>query len=261
MDTLVSARASVIADFLFFFFLMIRRPPRSTLFPYTTLFRSGVVMKIEDDSKQLALALKNGVPIVITILQKFPFVTRYVDDLPERRYAVIVDEAHSSQSGESAAKMKTALAGQRIREEAHKEAEEKQLPDYEEEVIRVMLGRRKQPNLSFFAFTATPKYKTLKVFGQEDAAGEPHAFHEYTMRQAIEEGFILDVLKNYTTYKTYYRLTKAASEDPEVKKKKAAKALARFLRLHPHNIIQKTEIIIEHFNQHVRHRIDGRMVY
>jgi len=220
--------------------------------------KQGVVVKIEDDSKQLALALKNGVPIVITILQKFPFVTRHVEDLPERRYAVIIDEAHSSQSGESAAKMKTVLAGKRIREEAHKMAEEQQLPDYEEEVIRTVLGRRKQPNLSFFAFTATPKYKTLKVFGQEDASGEPHAFHEYTMRQAIEEGFILDVLKNYTTYKTYYRLTKAASEDPEVERKKAAKALSRFLRLHPHNIAQKTEVIIEHFNHHVRHKIDGR---
>jgi type I restriction enzyme R subunit len=97
----------------------------------------------------------------------------------------------------------------------------------------------------------------LKVFGQEDAAGEPHAFHEYTMRQAIEEGFILDVLKNYTTYKTYYRLTKAASNDPEVERKKAAKALSRFVRLHAYNISQKTIVIVEHFNQHVRHKIDG----
>ena len=220
--------------------------------------KTGVVMKIDDDSKQLADALRNAVPIIITILQKFPFVTKHAGDLPERRYAVIVDEAHSSQSGESAAKMKAVLAGERIRAIARKKAEEEQLPDYEEEVIRVVEGRKQQPNLSFFAFTATPKYKTIEVFGQRDANGEPQPFHEYSMRQAIEEGFILDVLKNYTVYSTYYRLLKSAQADPEVEKKKAAKALARFMRLHPHNIAQKTEVIIEHFRQHVRHRIGGR---
>ena len=220
--------------------------------------KTGVVMKIEDDSKQLADALRNSVPIIITILQKFPFVTKHAGDLPERRYAVIVDEAHSSQSGESAAKMKAVLGGERIRAIARKRAEQEQLPDYEEEVIRVVEGRKQQPNLSFFAFTATPKYKTIQVFGQPDANGEPQPFHEYSMRQAIEEGFILDVLKNYTFYSTYYRLLKAAQGDPEVEKKKAAKALARFMRLHPHNIAQKTEVIIEHFRQNVRHRIGGR---
>ncbi len=220
--------------------------------------KTGVVMKIDDDSKQLADALRNSVPIIITILQKFPFVTKHAGDLPERRYAVIVDEAHSSQSGDSAAKMKAVLGGERIRDIARKRAEEEQLPDYEEEIIRVVEGRKQQPNLSFFAFTATPKYKTIQVFGQPDANGEPQPFHEYSMRQAIEEGFILDVLKNYTFYSTYYRLLKAAQGDPEVEKKKAAKALARFMRLHPHNIAQKTEVIIEHFRQNVRHRIGGR---
>jgi type I restriction enzyme R subunit len=220
--------------------------------------KTGVVMKIEDDSKQLAEALRTGVPIIITILQKFPFVTKHAGDLPERRYAVIVDEAHSSQSGESAAKMKAVLAGERIRAIARQRAEDEQLPDYEEEIIRVVEGRKQQPNLSFFAFTATPKYKTIEVFGQRGANGQPQPFHEYSMRQAIEEGFILDVLKNYTVYSTYYRLLKAAQEDPEVEKKKAAKALARFMRLHPHNIAQKTEVIIEHFRENVRHRIGGR---
>jgi len=160
--------------------------------------KTGVVMKIDDDSKQLADALRNSVPIVITILQKFPFVAKHAGDLPERRYAVIVDEAHSSQSGDSAAKMKAVLGGERIRAVARKRAEEEQLPDYEEEIIRVVEGRKRQPNLSFFAFTATPKYKTIQVFGQPDANGDPQPFHEYSMRQAIEEGFILDVLKNYT---------------------------------------------------------------
>jgi type I restriction enzyme, R subunit len=217
----------------------------------------GVVQKIDEDSKQLADALRNAVPIVITTIQKFPVVAKNASDLQERRYAVIIDEAHSSQSGDSAAKMKVVLAGERIREIARKQAEEQQLPDYEEEILRIVEGRKQQPNLSLFAFTATPKSKTLKFFGQPDASGEPRPFHAYTMRQAIEEGFILDVLKNYTTYRTYYRLVKAATEDPDVEKKKAAKALARFMRLHPHNIAQKTEIMIEHFREHVRHRIGG----
>ena len=125
-------------------------------------------------------------------------------------------------------------------------------------MLRVVLGRKQQPNLSFFAFTATPKYKTLVTFGRKGADGNPLPFHLYTMKQAIEEGFILDVLKHYTRYKVYYRLVKAAGEDPEVEKKKAMKALARFARLHPHNLAQKTEIIVEHYRHHARHRIGGK---
>ena len=132
------------------------------------------------------------------------------------------------------------------------------MPDYEEEILKEMAKRGRQPNLSFFAFTATPKYKTLEVFGTKGPDGRPHPFHLYTMRQAIEEGFILDVLKNYTTYKTYYRLVKAIEDDPEVSKSKAAKALARFMSLHPHNIAQKTEVMVEHFRTFTRHKIGGR---
>ena len=106
--------------------------------------------------------------------------------------------------------------------------------------------------MSFFAFTATPKHKTLAIFGR---GGEP--FHRYTMRQAIEEGFIKDVLKNYVSYKTYYKLIKKVEDDPNVERKKAARALARFMRLHPHNIGQKTEVMVEHFQQHTRHKIGG----
>ena len=112
-----------------------------------------------------------------------------------------------------------------------------------------MQSRGRQPNLSFFAFTATPKGKTLELFGRPGANGMPEAFHLYSMRQAIEEGFILDVVKNYTTYATYYRLVKAVEDDPDLPKKKAARALAKFMSLHPHNIEQKTEVIVEHFRQ------------
>jgi type I restriction enzyme, R subunit len=220
--------------------------------------KQGVVQKIDEDSEQLAGALKAGTPIIITTLQKFPFVTDRVGDLPDRRYAVIVDEAHSSQSGEAATELKGVLAAAGIKQKAREEASAGGPPDHEEEILRTMLRRGRQPNLSFFAFTATPKHKTLEVFGRKGPDGKPHPFHLYSMRQAIEEGFILDVLHNYTTYKTYYRLIKAIEDDPQVSKRKAAQALARFLSLHPHNLAQKTEVMLEHFHAFTRHKIGGR---
>jgi len=174
------------------------------------------------------------------------------------RYAVIVDEAHSSKGGETATELKGVLAGAAIKEEAKAKAEEAGLPDYEEEVLKEMAKRGKQPNISFFAFTATPKYKTLEVFGQPGSDSKPEPFHLYSMRQAIEEGFILDVLKNYTTYKTYYRLIKSVEDDPQVDKRKAGRALARFMSLHPHNIAQKTEVMVEHFRHFTMHKIGGK---
>lgn len=220
--------------------------------------KQGVVQKIDIDSTQLAEALAASVPIVITTLQKFPFVTEKIGELPKRKYAVIIDEAHSSQGGESAIELKGTLAAAAIKEELEQYTQENGLPDHEEEILRTMAKRGKQPNISFFAFTATPKYKTLEVFGQKGDDGKPKAFHLYSMRQAIEEKFILDVLKNYTTYKTYYRLIKSIEDDPEVDQKKAAKALARFMSFHPHNIAQKTEVMVEHFNRFTKHRIGGR---
>jgi type I restriction enzyme R subunit len=225
--------------------------------------RQGVVQKIDEDSRQLAEALEAGVPIIITTLQKFPFVSGQLaklneergagskSHLPTRKYAVIIDEAHSSQSGETATELKGVLGGAELRRKAQEMAEEEGEVELER-LFRSMAKRGKQPNMSFFAFTATPKHKTLAIFGRN---GEP--FHRYTMRQAIEEGFIEDVLKNYVTYKTYYKLIKKAEDDPNVERKKAAKALARFMRLHPHNIGQKTEVIVEHFQQFTRHKIGG----
>ncbi len=220
--------------------------------------KQGVVQKIDENSTQLAEALAEGTPIVITTLQKFPYVTEKVGTLPGRRYAVIVDEAHSSQSGESATEMKGVLGGAEIQAQARSRAEDEGLQeDAEEELLKTMLKRGRQPNISFFAFTATPKFKTLKVFDEPGPTGTA-PFHLYTMRQAIEENFILDVLANYTTYRAYYRLIKSIEDDPKVEKKKAARALARFMKLHPHNIAQKTEVIVEHFHTHTRHRIGGR---
>jgi type I restriction enzyme, R subunit len=226
--------------------------------------RQGVVQKIDAGSRQLAEALESGVPIIISTLQKFPFVSRQLVRMAEergengtgvlatRKCAVIVDEAHSSQSGETATDLKEVLGGEQLQEQARRLAEEEGVAEFDE-LYRSMAKRGRQANLSLFAFTATPKHKTLAVFGRE---GEP--FHRYTMRQAIEEGFILDVLKNYTTYAAYYKLLKSCEGDPEVERKKAARALARFMRLHPHNIAQKTEVMVEHFNAVTRHKIGGR---
>jgi type I restriction enzyme R subunit len=226
--------------------------------------KRGVVQKIDESSRQLAEALENAVPVIITTLQKFPFVSRQLlkmaeergvsgtGTLPTRRCAVIIDEAHSSQGGETATELKEVLGGAGLREEAQRRATEESLENMEE-LFRSMAKRGRQANLSFFAFTATPKHKTLAVFGHD---GLP--VHRYTMRQAIEEGFILDVLKYYMTYATYFKLLKACDDDPNVERKKAAKALARFMRLHPHNIAQKTEMMVEHFNAVTRHKIGGR---
>jgi type I restriction enzyme, R subunit len=226
--------------------------------------RQGVVLKIDEDSRQLAEALENAVPIIITTLQKFPFVSEKLAKmseergeatksyLPTRTCAVIIDEAHSSQSGETATTLKEVLGGEELRQRARELAEEEGESDLEV-MYRSMAKRGHQPNISFFAFTATPKHKTLAVFGRN---GVP--FSRYTMRQAIEEGFIMDVLKNYITYQTFYRLLKACEDDPNVERKKAARALSHYMRLHPHNIAQKTEIMVEHFQNYSRHKIRGR---
>jgi type I restriction enzyme R subunit len=236
----------------------------------------GVVKAIDDNAKQLAEALIDGTKIVITTLQKFPFILRGLlniagaenPDQPDeasvakakdwqkliasRKYAVIVDEAHSSQSGETARELKRILG---IGPETVSEENEF---DLEDTMGEVMASRGKQKNLSFFAFTATPKGKTLEIFGHKGLDGKPIAFHTYSMKQAIEEGFILDVLARYTTYKSYFKLVKNVEDDPELPKRKAKKKLAKFMALHPHNIEQKTEVIIEHFREHVKHKLGGR---
>jgi len=236
----------------------------------------GVVKAIDQDSKQLAEALIDGTKIVITTLQKFPFVLRgllhaagadnidspteaeraqakaWEAEIAKRRYALIVDEAHSSQTGETARELKAILGTAAAQENPEEE------PDWEDRLNQVMQSRGRQPNLSFFAYTATPKGKTLELFGRTGAGGKPEAFHLYSMRQAIEERFILDVVKNYTTYKTYFRLVKAVEDDPNLPRKKAARALAKFLEMHPTNIEQKVEVIVEHFRGHVRHHLGKR---
>lgn len=231
--------------------------------------KQGVVQKIDEDTRQLVTALTTGTPIIISTVQKFPFVTETIEKINKeqgegsvaistkgKRFAVIVDEAHGSQSGETAMELKGVLNKDGIEKQAIQYIAEND-EEIEDTIIKNMMKRGRQPNISFFAFTATPKYKTKKLFDEPGPTGES-PFHKYSMRQAIEERFILDVLKNYTTYETYFRITQSAEDDPNVERKKAARALARFLTLHPHNLRQKTEVMVEHFRASVRHKIGGR---
>jgi type I restriction enzyme R subunit len=220
--------------------------------------KTGVVQKIDKDSTQLADAITNGTNIIITTLQKFPYVLGKVGEVPNRNYAVLIDEAHSSQGGDASKRMKEVL-GQPDLNEIIEEEDDYTTEDFiYDEVEKSAKARGKQSNISFFAFTATPKEKTLAIFGTKDAEGKPQASHLYSMRQAIEEGFILDVLKNYTTYELFVKITKAIEEDPKVNKKKGAKAIRSFIDLHPYHLAQKTEIIVEHFRQIVAHKIGGK---
>lgn len=235
----------------------------------------GVVAGIDIDTKQLAEALRDGRMIVVTTAHKFSFVTRSLlsiegaasPDTPTeeelaliaplrrqiagRRYALIVDEAHSGQSGERARAIKATVGSRATPADDGAD-------DWEDRLNAVVEARGPQPNISFYAFTATPKAKTIELFGQPGPDGTPRPFHVYSMRQAIEERFILDVLSNYTDYDTYYRLVKQAEDDEEFPRRRTAVALGRFMSLHPHNIAQKTEVIIEHFRNHVRFRLGGR---
>jgi type I restriction enzyme R subunit len=234
--------------------------------------KTGVVEKIDENTRQLAQALSGGTPIIITTLQKFPFISQALSTLEKKgqglkistagkRFAVIVDEAHSSQSGETA----TELRGM-LNKDGIEAAIAAQLSDEEDDalsdeakaaILRDSLKRARQPNLSFFAFTATPKFKTKALFDEPGPSGAS-PFHEYSMRQAIEEGFIMDVLQNYTTYKRFFGLIKQVENDPEVPRKKAAKALSRYLELHPVNIEQVVSVIVEHFRLYVMSEMGGR---
>lgn len=223
---------------------------------YQLEHKVGMVAKIEENSAQLAEALNKGIKIIITTIQKFPYILDKIGTLKNKNYAIIIDEAHSSTSGKNMAALTTSLTleeAQKLDEEA--EANEM---DAEDKILDEINRVGKQPNISFFAFTATPKGSTLKMFGTEDAQGKPQPFHLYSMKQAIEEGFILDVLKNYVTYKTYYKIAKKIEDDPLFESAKATKAISRFVSLHPHNIEQKTEIMVEHFRKITSKKLNGQ---
>lgn len=188
-------------------------------------------------SSELKKSLEAGKKIIITTIQKFPFIVDGISDLSDKRFAVIIDEAHSSQSGLSHAKMNEAMGKKEFDEET----------DIQDMVLDVLKSRKIKDNASYLAFTATPKNTTLEKFGTKQEDGSFKPFHLYSMKQAIEEGFILDVLTNYTTYKSYYEIVKSTEDNPLFDTKKAQKKLRNFVEKNPSTIATKVEIILDHF--------------
>lgn len=217
----------------------------------------GVVKHVES-SAELREALETGAKIVATTLQKFPVISNDIETTEGKKFAVVIDEAHSSQNGESTTDLRQVLTLDDAAEQAEREGRVfKTTEDFINDRMRAR--KLKAPNISAFAFTATPKQKTLELFGIEDVAtGKFYPFSLYSMKQAIEEGFILDVLKNYTTYQTYFELLKTIEDDPEFNKKKAQRLLIGYVERHDHAIEKKTQIIIAHFVEKIAGNIDGR---
>ena len=192
-------------------------------------------------SSELKENLEKGKKIIITTIQKFPFIVEGISDLSDKRFAVIIDEAHSSQNGSAHAKMNEAMGKKEFDEEI----------DTQDMVLEVLKSRKMKGNASYFAFTATPKNSTLEKFGDKQEDGTFKPFHLYSMKQAIEEGFILDVLANYTTYKSYYEIEKSIEDNPLFDTKKAQKKLRNFVEKHPSTIATKVDIILDHFINNV----------
>ena len=191
--------------------------------------------------------IQDGKKIIISTVQKFPFILKEIgNEQVKRRFAIIIDEAHSSQGGRTSSAMSKVLSesGEAVEEET-----------YEDQINRLMEEHKLLPNASYFAFTATPKNKTLEIFGdpepQPDGTVRHRAFHSYTMKQAIQEGFILDVLAHYTQVESYYKLAKTVESDPEFDTKKARKKLKRFVEGSDHAIRLKAEIMVDHFREQV----------
>ncbi len=219
----------------------------------------GVVKAITENSTELKEALESGEKIIITTLQKFPFIIDTIESIPGRNFAVLIDEAHSSQSGDQAAQLREVLQAESL-DEAEAQEESFTPETTEDKVLKKLRARKvKTPNISFFAFTATPKQRTLELFGTKNPVdGKYYPFSLYSMKQAIEEGFILDVLKNYTTYKAYFNLMKSIEDDPEFEKSKAQRLLVGYVEKHEHAIGKKTEVMIEHFRNRIAKQIHGK---
>lgn len=203
--------------------------------------QSDKIIAHADSSNELKTAIEGGKRIVITTIQKFPFICESITDVSDHNFAIIIDEAHSSQSGIAADKMNATVQRDPDQDGS----------DTDELIAKLIRDRKMSSNCSYFAFTATPKRETLECFGWQDEEGQFHPFHLYSMKQAIEEGFILDVLVNYTTYKSYYELVKSIEENPQYDEKKAQKLLRRTVERHPDTIAVKADTMLQHFDSKV----------
>ena len=216
--------------------------------------KSGVIKVMDDKctSLDLAMALNGNTKIIVTTIQKFPYITDSVKNLKAKHFAVIVDEAHSSTAGKDMAAVTYTLSNGEMDVDTDGQL------DAEDLIVDEIARNGKQENVAIFAFTATPKPTTLQLFGRVNIKGQREAFHVYSMKQAIEEGFILDVLQNFTEYETFYRLNKEVEDDPRCKTIDAKRQIARFIELHETNISQRVEVIIEHFRTTVMSELGGR---
>ena len=235
---------------------------QSTVMSFNPKLGEVAVIDEKKHAKDLLAAIDDGRRIIVSTLQKFPVIFRDVKSVVGKRFAIVVDEAHSSQTGQSAAKLKIALgdlteAIAEYEEETGKKIDKDDLDSPETQLALMMCTHGRHRNLSYFAFTATPKDVTLDIFGTRQRNGSFRPFHTYSMRQAIEEGFIHDVLANYTTYKTCYQIVKATKENPEVPVSEAAKTIVRYKNLHPRNFLEKSAVIVDTFRSVTRGKYPG----
>jgi len=217
---------------------------------------SGVVNPVDVNSSQLKEFLEKGKDIIITTIQKFPRISETINELPNRTFGIIVDEVHSSQSGESSKHLKKSLS--KGEENEQDEDDEDEYTDVDRIILEEIRSRGKKENISFFGFTGTPKNKTLEIFGRKNTEGKFVPFHIYSMKQSITEGFTLDVLQNYTTYSRWFKLNKEVDEDRELPKNKVMEELVKYVDGHSISIKHKVKIILEHFVKHSSKKIQGK---
>jgi type I restriction enzyme R subunit len=217
----------------------------------------GVVNPVDVDSKQLKEFIEKGKSIIITTIQKFPVISETISKLGDKKFGVIIDEVHSSQSGETSKHLKKSLSKSML-DEFQEGEDTEDLTEVDKLILNEIIDRGKQPHISYFGFSGTPKNKTLELFGRKNESGEFHPFDTYSMRQSISEGFTLDVLENYTPYKRYFKLNEQIKEDKELPSGRIKKMLVQWVDLQPHTIKEKTKIILEHFMEHTSKKMGGK---
>ena len=217
----------------------------------------GVVNPVDVNSKQLKEYLELGKSIIITTIQKFPVISEEISKLNSKTFGVIIDEVHSSQSGETSKHLKKSLS-KSVLDEFQEGEDRDDLTELDKLILDEIISRGRQPHISYFGFSGTPKNKTLEIFGRKNGQGHFIPFDVYSMRQSISENFTLDVLENYTTYERYFKLNKKIEEDKELPESRVKKMLVKYVDIHPHNISEKTNIILEHFINHTSKKISGK---
>jgi type I restriction enzyme R subunit len=217
----------------------------------------GVVNPVDVNSQQLKEFIESGKSIIITTIQMFPFISGEISKLKSKKFGVIIDEVHSSQTGETSKHLKKSLS-KSVLDDFQEGEDWDDLTEVDKLILDEIISRGRQPHISYFGFSGTPKNKTLEIFGRKNEHGQFVPFDLYSMKQSISEGFTLDVLQNYTTYERYFRLNKKIEEDKELPESRVKKMLVKYVDIHPHTISEKSKIILEHFTNHTSKKISGK---